>query len=103
VTPGHPSEINPYRSELGGILSIVVVVEAIASFHDIQHGTIELGCDCEAGITTVFQHTYDTPKQPHHNLIHEIRQKLACSKITWKFRHVSGHQDKHISYQMLDM
>jgi hypothetical protein len=103
VTPGHPEDINPYRSELGGILAIVVIAEAIASFHDIQTGTIELGCDCESGIISIFQHAYDTPKQPQHDLIHEIRQKIATSRITWKYRHVSGHQDKHISYHMLNI
>jgi hypothetical protein len=103
TTPGHPNKINPYRSELGGILAIVVITEAIASFHDIHTGTIKLGCDRYSGITAIFQHTSDTPKQTHHDLIHEIRQKIAGSRITWKYRHVSGHQDKHISYQMLNM
>jgi hypothetical protein len=103
VTPGHTDDINPYRSELGGILAIVVVTEAIANFHNIQTGTIELGCDCQSGITAIFEHAYDTPKQPHHNLIHDIRQKIANSKITWKFRHVRGHQDNHISYRLLDI
>jgi hypothetical protein len=103
VTPGHPEDINPYRSELGGILAIVVVAEAIAIYHDIQSGTIELGCDCQSGITAIFEHEYDTPKQPHHDLIHEIRQKIANSRLTWKSRHVRGHQDNHISYQLLGM
>ena len=103
VTPGHPDEINPYRSELGGILALVIVTEAIVAFHDIREGTIEVGCDCESGITAVFEHEYDTPKQPHHDLIHEIRQKLAVSRLTWKFRHIRGHQDEHISYHLLDM
>jgi hypothetical protein len=30
ITPGHPDNINPYISELGGILAIVVVAKAIA-------------------------------------------------------------------------
>jgi hypothetical protein len=50
-----------------------------------------------------YSNTYDTPKQPHHDLIHEIRQKIANSKITWKWRHVRGHQNRHTSYDMLDM
>jgi hypothetical protein len=103
ITPGHPEEASAYRSELGGILAIVIVTEAIASIHDIQTGTMEIGCDCESGLTAIFQHTYDTPKQKHHDLIHEIRTKIAASKIKWKSRHVEGHQDKHKSYQMLDM
>jgi hypothetical protein len=43
------------------------------------------------------------PKQPHHDIIHEIRRKLADSRLTWKFRHVDGHQDKHNLYHLLDM
>jgi hypothetical protein len=103
VTPGHPDDINPYRSELGGILAIVIIAEAIATFHDIAEGTIEIGCDCQSGLIAVFEHAYDTSKQPHHDIIHEIRRKLADSRLTWKFRHVDGHQDKHISYHLLDM
>jgi hypothetical protein len=102
VTPGHPTEMDPYRAELGGIFAIVVIAEAIATLHDIQTGTIEIACDCQSGITSVFEHEYDTPKQPHHDLIHEIRHKLASSRLTWKYRHVSGHQDKHQSYDSLD-
>jgi hypothetical protein len=85
VTPGHPDAINPYRSELGGILAIVIVTEAIATFHDINKGTIKIGCDCQSGLVAVFEHVYDTPKQPHHDIIHEIRRKLADSRLTWKF------------------
>jgi hypothetical protein len=103
VTPGHPDDINPYRSELGGILAIVIVTEAVTTLHHIQKGVIEVGCDCQSGITAIFVHEYDTPKQPHHDLIHEIRQKIANSRITWKFRHVRGHQDNHVSYQHLDL
>jgi hypothetical protein len=72
VTPGRPDDINPYRSKLGGILAIVIVTEAIATFHDIKEGTIDIGCDCQSGLIAVFEHIYDTPKQPHHDMIHEI-------------------------------
>jgi hypothetical protein len=103
ATPGHPDESNPYRSELGGIPAIIVVAEALASFHDIQTVIFELGCDCESAIMAIFEHTYDTPKQPHHNLIHEIREKLYVSKLTWKYHNVKGHQDKRILYHVLIM
>jgi hypothetical protein len=102
VTPGHPSDINAYRSELGGILAIVIITDAVAVLHDVQAGTIEIGCDCESGITAIFGQDYDTPKQPHHDLIHEIRRKIAASRITWKYRHVRGHQDALIPYHLLD-
>jgi hypothetical protein len=103
VTPGHPDKSNAYRSELGRILAIVIVTEAIAKLHGIQEGKIELGCDCESGIIAIFEHTYDTQKQPHHDLIHEIRKKLSHSRLKWIPCHVDGHQDKHTSYLRLDM
>jgi hypothetical protein len=102
ITPEHPEEINPYRSKLNGILAIVIVTNAQATFHDIQEGTIKQACYCESGITAIF-HTYGTPKQPHHNIIHKVRQKIAASQLTWKFRHVSGHQDKFTLSHLLDI
>ena len=103
VTPGHQEDQNPYRSEIGGIFAVVVIVEALVTMHSIQQGTIELGCDCESALTVLFEHEYDTPSQPHHDMIHAIRTKLAESPITWKFRHVRGHQDKHRNFLELDM
>jgi hypothetical protein len=104
VTPGHPDNINPYRSELDGILAINIITEAIATFHDINNGIIEIGCDCQSGRIAVFEeHVYDTRKQPYHDIIHEIQRKLADSGLTWKFQHIDGHQDKHISYHLLDV
>jgi hypothetical protein len=49
---------------------------------DIQSGTIELGCNCESGLTAIFDHKYDTPSQPHHDMIHEIQKKLAASPVS---------------------
>jgi hypothetical protein len=72
VTPGCQEDINPYCSELGGILTIIVITEAITSFRDIHDGTIKIRCDCKSGIRAIFKHIYDTPKQSHHDLIHEI-------------------------------
>jgi hypothetical protein len=46
---------------------------------------------------------YDMPTQPHHDLIHAIWAKLASSPIRWKFRHVRGHQDKHVPIHLLDL
>jgi hypothetical protein len=67
VSPGHREDQNPYRSEIGGIFAVVVVVEALVKFHDISQGTIELACDCESGLILIFTHEYDTPSQPHHD------------------------------------
>jgi hypothetical protein len=103
VTPGHSDDQNPYRAEIGGIFAIIVVVDALVQKYQLDTGTIEIGCDCASGITSIFEHDYDTPSQPHHDLIHEIHQKIKVSPITWKFRHVPGHQDKYIPFHLLDL
>jgi hypothetical protein len=56
VTPGHPDNQNPYHAEIGGIFSIVVVVEALVQKYHISTGTIKLGCDCASGLTAIFEH-----------------------------------------------
>jgi hypothetical protein len=88
ATPGHPDNHKPYRNEIGGIFAIVVIVDAIVRFHNLSHSIIELGCDCQSSLTAIFEHEYDTPSQPHYNLIHEIRLTLAASPITWTFHHI---------------
>jgi hypothetical protein len=71
-TPGHQDDQNPYRAKIGGIFAIVVIVEALVQKYHIRTGTIELGCDCSSGLTAIFEHDYDAPSQPHHDLIHKI-------------------------------
>jgi hypothetical protein len=76
VTPGHLDKINPYHREFGGILAIVVVAEAITTFHDINKGTIKLGCDCASSISTIFKQIYDTPNNPTPNLFMRSNRSL---------------------------
>jgi hypothetical protein len=103
VTPGHTDDQNPYQSGVGGIFAIVIIVEAICARYDITEGTIDLGCDCESALTAIFEHVYDIPSQPHHDLIHAIHSKLAVSPVTWKFWHIRGHQDKHVPFHLLGL
>jgi hypothetical protein len=71
---------------------------ALNAFYNIQLAIVRL---LEQACS--FDHHYDTPGQPHHDLIHEIRRKIASSPITWNHRHVQGHQDKHVPFHLLDM
>jgi hypothetical protein len=59
--PGHPKDQNPYRAEIGGVFSIVIIVDALVAIYAIHEGTIEISCNCASGLTTIFEHTYDTP------------------------------------------
>jgi hypothetical protein len=72
ITPGHMDDQNPYRSEIGGIFGIVVVVDALVKKYDMQNGTIEIECNCKSALIAIFEYVYDMPTQPHHDLIHAI-------------------------------
>jgi hypothetical protein len=100
-TPGHPSEQNPYRSELGGILAIYVIVERICQRFGITEGAVELGCDCESGLKTVYSRNSDSCKQSHDDLLQEIRHLRTTSPLRWTHRHIDAHQDDHQKWEQL--
>ena len=101
-TSGHPSDQSSFRSELGGILGLVLLTHHLCHTYDIQDGGIELACDCLSALQAVFTYEWDDPQQPSYDIIHHIRCELQTSPITWTWRHVRGHQDQHCSYAALD-
>ena len=102
VTPGHPDDLTPYRSELGGIYGIVSVVHDLVKKYGITSGSITVACDCLSALKTIFEHSSDSPSQPDFDLVHDIRTFVQSSPIEWKWKHIYGHQDTHCSYQSLD-
>ena len=72
------------------------MVHIICEQFQITDGAIEVGCDCESAL----RHVSGTGpsfeariKDPDYDLRSAIRKKLVHSPITWKWRHVEGHQD----------
>jgi hypothetical protein len=96
VTPGEPSDQSPYRSELSGLYGVVTMVHIICAQFKITSGAIEVGCDCESALRHVFGtgSRYEADiADPDYDLRSATRKMLANSPITWKWRHVAGHQD----------
>ena len=92
-TPGHDDEIHSFRSELCGILPNILLVNSIAEAHDIQDGVVTVGCDNESALWTAFGNGDVNASDPSFDLIKIIRHHIRESPITWKHRHVKGHQD----------
>ena len=101
-TPGHTNDQNSFRSEVGGILAIVLLVNRLCHTHDIQSGSIEVACDCQSALTVVFEHEWDEPTQSSYDLIHATRRAVLQSPVKWKCRYVRGHQDQHTTFDRLD-
>jgi hypothetical protein len=40
--------------------------------------------------------------QADFDLLQDLREKTACSPLTWKCRWIRGHQDKNASFEDLN-
>jgi hypothetical protein len=80
--PGRSQDHTPYRAEVGGVLGIVLTLDKICVEHDIEDGTVTLGCDCEAALTTIFEHDYSTPTQANADLIGLTRHYLSSLPVS---------------------
>ena len=68
----------------------------------MTNGNVELGCDGEEAYKIATRYTYEaTSKISHHDLTTKLHNIIEQSPVLWKFRHVSGHQDK--IKQLLDL
>ena len=93
-TPGSDEEIHSYRSELCGILPNIIMINSIAKAHDIQEGTVTVGCDNESALWTALGDGDVSTSDPSFDLIKIIRHQIRESPITWRYLHVKGHQDE---------
>jgi putative intracellular protease/amidase len=94
VIPGTASDQSAYRSELGGLFGIAVMVKVICEHHGITQGTASIACD---GLSALQQSTDPEhivrPTAPHFDLVTGTRKMLQQSPIHWTAHHVLGHQD----------
>lgn len=104
VTPGQPSDQCPYRSEVGGLLGLLVVLELLCDLFQLTEGTFTIGCDCESALKKLEPWATLNPSDHHYDLLLECRQILRRLPITIKFHWVEGHQDdkKRVPYAALD-
>ena len=100
-TPGPEKIVNPYRSELSGILAVLTLIEIIDSEMDLQGGAITIACDnVNAGRKSLECDHMPNPTQDHFDIlqdIYRIRQKVKCQVL---YRYVEGHQRERYGTQM---
>ena len=85
--PHGSTNMDSMRSELGGLYSIVTVIEHIAQYYNVLAGKIEIGSDCDTALDATFM---DTSKNPlnringdHIDLINAINiiRRRICNII----------------------
>jgi len=92
-TPGASSDQSSFRSELCGILALILVVNAIATHHGIEQGTVTLACDNESALWAEFGIAEAGTGESSFDIIRVIHHAIRMSPVTWHHRHVQGHQD----------
>jgi hypothetical protein len=94
MVPGTTEDHSAYRSELTGLLAILVFIEELCTFHNISSGGITIGCD---GLSALHQAEGDADIVPlsttDYDILCVIRLRLLRVPIQVSFQHVRGHQD----------
>ena len=103
VVPGRSSDHSAHRSELAGLLGVVVCVHLLCKLHHITSGTVTVACDGLAALRNSMEHEGEVPPTTQHfDLIMAIRTWMKKSPVTWKTKHVKGHQDDKNPMHVLD-
>jgi hypothetical protein len=93
ITPGTPSQQNPYRSELSGLYASVATTNAIVQFFHISSGSMTLACDNLGAIrSTSYKAEHTSPTGAQFDLV-MATQYAKSPAIQWNHQHVRGHQD----------
>ena len=102
ITPGPPSAQNAFRSELMGILGLIVHINKIATTHNISTGTVTIQCDGESALNAVnSHHSIIHNNRKHFDLLQSIHGARKITNIKWKFQHVKGHLDDDKDFEDL--
>ena len=104
IVPGQAHVQCPHRSELTGLVGAVRHIEQLCQQYNINQGQVEIACDgLEAyKIATRYKWKHIT-NMGHFDIASCLHQLLQHSTITWKFRHVYGHQDESTNIQDIDI
>ena len=88
---GIAEDQSPYRSELAGVIGILVTVDVIVKHYNITSGSITIAFDSESAL---WQAKGDWPlriDQPDFDYLQEIHYRVAALTIEVKWQLVKGH------------
>jgi Reverse transcriptase (RNA-dependent DNA polymerase) len=95
ISPGHSSDQDSHRAEASAMLGAIVSINKLLDHHKAKNIVLSIACDNQS----VLNYSFDTDKFPelHANtpdfdILASIRSQKSPS-ITYKWRHVKGHQD----------
>jgi len=92
--PGEVKDQSTYRSELGGIFSLVLMIQHICQYYEINMGHVSIACNGLGPLLQCFAKFQDpNPKAPHFDMISSIQKLISRIPVSWHWHHMAGHQD----------
>ena len=94
MVPGHPEDQSAYRSELCGILGIMLSLRCLSQQYDISGGAITIACDGLSAIRKALDADSNfSSRSSQFDLLSAIESIALELPISIHWRHVDGHQD----------
>jgi hypothetical protein len=93
VTPVRKGDHSAFRSELGGIYTMLVTITLVCEFLDIDQRSVEIGSDCESALYYIFTKDEFIPATTNSfDIIMAAIKVLARLQFQHKHRHIPAHQ-----------
>jgi hypothetical protein len=104
ICPGSAEDQNSYRSEVSGLVSVLLIVDLFVLFYQIKSGLIDIACDGKSALNKIFSSiSRINSNNPCYDLLSTAQSLWKQSPLTWKTHHVKGHQDAHTTVEHLDI
>jgi hypothetical protein len=84
-SPGEAEDQSSYRSELAGILGVLVMVQSLCTLYEIQEGAIEVALDNKSAAEQSAGDWLLRPRQRDYDMLLDIRSRLQELPIQVNF------------------
>jgi hypothetical protein len=100
-SPGSPLSQCSHCSELAGILGTVTHLNKLCVQHQVERGSVTVGCDGIGAIQSICNDFRHTSAHKHYDIINSIKTSISQSPLHWTFMHIKGHQDDFTHFDHL--
>jgi len=97
LVPGTAEDHSAFRSELMGILGVLLTAHHILMDYSQVQGTLQVCCDGKSALSLAASDYPILITEPHADLLSAIRKVRDGLKCRIVFKHVRGHQDSGLA------
>jgi hypothetical protein len=103
ITPGLQEHQSAYRSKLGGIVGIPVLLDLLQQHYSLRIQQFIITCDCNgAGLKSLTYHQLPTANNDNYDLLTQAYKIKTKATIDTVYQWVEGHQADRYGTKKLD-